>query len=139
LDTISWELFYKEKSDLFNLRIIGLFVYCHNVETETDFNRRIISDFRARQTRLIRYGKEFSQYRVWNSTNDKVEKITFIRINESDYIITLEKLEEQEIILSLFNESENPSSNNEMIKISIPLINSIEINMNHSLYLSITA
>jgi hypothetical protein len=35
----------------------------------------------------------------------------------------LEELEEQEMILSLFNESENPSSNNKMIEISIPLIN----------------
>jgi hypothetical protein len=38
-------------------------------------------------------------------------------------VIILEKLEKQKIILSLFNESEDPSSNNEMIEISIPLIN----------------
>jgi hypothetical protein len=38
-------------------------------------------------------------------------------------MIILEKLEEQEIILSLFNESEGPSSNNEMIEISISPIN----------------
>jgi hypothetical protein len=35
----------------------------------------------------------------------------------------LEELEEQEMILSLFNESEDPSSNNEIIEISIPPIN----------------
>jgi hypothetical protein len=37
-------------------------------------------------------------------------------------VIILEELEKQEIILSLFNESEDPSSNNEMIEISIPPI-----------------
>jgi hypothetical protein len=78
----------------FNFRIIGLFVYYYNVETETGLNRRIKSDSRDRQIRLIRYGKESSQYRVWNSINDKVEEVTFIRINESDYVIILEELEE---------------------------------------------
>jgi hypothetical protein len=34
-------------------------------------------------------------------------------------VITLEELGEQEVILSLFNESEDPSSNNEIIEISI--------------------
>jgi hypothetical protein len=38
-------------------------------------------------------------------------------------MITLEELEEQEMILSLFNESEDSLSNNKMIKISISLIN----------------
>jgi hypothetical protein len=38
-------------------------------------------------------------------------------------MITLEKLGEQEMISSLFNESEDPSSNNEIIEISIPSIN----------------
>jgi hypothetical protein len=38
-------------------------------------------------------------------------------------MIILEKLEEQEIILFLFNESENPSSNNKMIEVSISPIN----------------
>jgi hypothetical protein len=57
LDTTSWESLYKEKSDFSNLRIIGLFVYYHNVETETDSNRRIKSDPRARQIKLIGYGK----------------------------------------------------------------------------------
>jgi hypothetical protein len=37
-------------------------------------------------------------------------------------VITLEKLGEQEMILSLFNESEDSLFNNEMIEISIPLI-----------------
>jgi hypothetical protein len=64
LDTILWESLYKEKSDFFNLRIIELFVYCHNIETETDLNRRIKSDLKARQTKLIGYGKGSSQYRV---------------------------------------------------------------------------
>jgi hypothetical protein len=123
LDTTPWELFYRKKSDFSNLRIISSLVYYHDIETETDFNRRIISDFRARQTRLIRYGKEFSQYRVWNSTNDKVEKIMFTRIDESDYMVILKELGEQEIILFLFNESEDSSSNNKIIEISIFLIN----------------
>jgi hypothetical protein len=48
LDTTSWELFYKEKSDLLNFPIIGLFVYYYNVEIEPDFNRRIKSDSRIR-------------------------------------------------------------------------------------------
>jgi hypothetical protein len=38
-------------------------------------------------------------------------------------MVTLEELEEQEMILSLFNESEDPSSNNKIIEISIPPIN----------------
>jgi hypothetical protein len=38
-------------------------------------------------------------------------------------MIILKELEEQEVILSLFNESEDSSSNNKMIEISIPLIN----------------
>jgi hypothetical protein len=37
-------------------------------------------------------------------------------------VITLEELEEQKVILSLFNESEDSSSNNEIIEISISLI-----------------
>jgi hypothetical protein len=47
----------------------------------------------------------------------------FIRINESDYMIILEKLGEQEMILFFFNESKDLLSNNKMIKISIPSIN----------------
>jgi hypothetical protein len=123
LNTTAWESLYKEKSDLFNLRIIESLVYYHNIETETDPNRRIKSDSRTRQTRLIGYSKRSSQYRIWNPINNKVEEITFIRINESDYIITLEKLEEQEMISSLFNELKDSSSNNKIIKISIPSIN----------------
>jgi hypothetical protein len=53
LDTTPWESLYEEKSDFSNFRIIGLFVYCHNVETEIDFNRRIKLDFRIRQIKLI--------------------------------------------------------------------------------------
>jgi hypothetical protein len=121
LNTISWESLYKEKSDFSNLRIIGSLVYYYNVETETGFNRRIKSDSKNRQTKLIRYDKKFSQYRIWNSINDKVEEITFTRINESDYII-IKKLEEQKMILSLFNESKDSSSNNKIIEISIPPI-----------------
>jgi hypothetical protein len=123
LDTTSWESFYGEKSDFSNLRIIRLLVYYYNVEIETGLNRRIKSDPKDRQTRLIRYGKESSQYRIWNSINDKIEEITVIRIDESDYMVILKELEEQKIILSLFNESEDLSSNNEMIEISIPSIN----------------
>jgi hypothetical protein len=122
LDTTPWESFYREKSNFSNLRIIGSLVYYYNVETETGPNRRIKLDSKTRQTRLIRYIKGSSQYRIWNSINNKVEEITFIRINESDYIIILEELEKQEMISSLFNESEDRSSNNEMVEISIPLI-----------------
>jgi hypothetical protein len=93
LDTTSWKSLHKKKSDLFNLRIIGSFVYYYNIEIEIGSNRRIKSDSRNRQTRLIRYNKRSNQYKIWNSTNNKVEKITFTRINESDYIITLKKLE----------------------------------------------
>jgi hypothetical protein len=123
LDTTPWESLYKEKSNLCNLRIIRSLVYYYNIETETGPNRRIKSDPKNRQTRLIGYGKRSSQYRVWNSTNNKVEEITFTRINESNYMVTLKELEEQKIISSLFNESEDPSSNNEMIEVSIPPIN----------------
>jgi hypothetical protein len=123
LNTIPWKSFYKEKSNLSNFRIIKLFVDYHNIETETGPNRRIKSDPKNRQTKLIGYGKESSQYRIWNPINNKIEEITFIRINESDYMITLEELREQKIISSLFNESEDPSSNNKMIEISIPSIN----------------
>jgi hypothetical protein len=84
----------EKKSDFSNLRIIGSLVYYYNVEIETDPNRRIKSNSRNRQIRLIRYSKGFSQYRVWNPINDKIEEITFTRINESDYMVTLEELEE---------------------------------------------
>jgi hypothetical protein len=57
LDTIPWELFYKEKSDFFNFRIIESLVYYYNIETETGFNRRTKSDSRNRQIKLIRYNK----------------------------------------------------------------------------------
>jgi hypothetical protein len=94
LNTIPWESLHKEKSDFSNFRIIGSFVYYYNIETKTGFNRRIKSDPKARQIRLIGYGKGFSQYKVWNPTNDKVEEVTFIRIDESDYVVTLEELGE---------------------------------------------
>jgi hypothetical protein len=94
LDTIPWESLYRKKSDLSNFRIIGLLVYYHNVETETGSNRRTRSDPRIRQTRLIKYNKGSNQYRIWNPTNNKIEEITFTRINESDYMIILEELEE---------------------------------------------
>jgi hypothetical protein len=38
-------------------------------------------------------------------------------------MVTLKELEEQKITLSLFNESEDPSFNNEIVEISIPPIN----------------
>jgi hypothetical protein len=123
LDTTPWESLYKEKSNLSNLRIIKSLVYYYNVETETGLNRRTKSDPKNRQTKLIKYNKKSNQYRIWNPINNKIEKITFTRINESNYIIILEKLEEQEVTSSLLNESEDPSSNNEMIKISISPIN----------------
>jgi hypothetical protein len=94
LNTISWKSLHEEKPDLFNLRIIGSLVYCYNIEIETDPNRRTKSDPKNRQTKLIRYSKRSSQYRIWNPTNNKVEEITFTRINESDYIVILEKLGE---------------------------------------------
>jgi hypothetical protein len=81
--------FYKEKSDFSNLRIIESLVYSHNIEIETGFNRRIKSDSRTSQIRLIEYSKGSSQYRIWNSAKNKIEKVTFIRINESEYIIML--------------------------------------------------
>jgi hypothetical protein len=93
LDTTSWESLYREKSNLFNFRIIGSLVYCYNIETETGSNRRIKSDPRGRQIRLIGYDKGSSQYRIWNPINDKVEEVTFTRIDESDYMIILKKLE----------------------------------------------
>jgi hypothetical protein len=123
LDTTPWKSFYKEKPNFSNLRIIRLFVYYHNIEIETGSNRRTKSNSRTRQTRLIKYNKKFSQYKIWNPINDKIEKITFTRIDESDYIVTLEELEEQKMISSLFNESKDLSSNNEIRKISIPPIN----------------
>jgi hypothetical protein len=64
LNTTSWESFYKEKSDFSNFRIIELFVYCYNIEIETGLNRRIKSDPRDRQIKLIGYGKGSSQYRI---------------------------------------------------------------------------
>jgi hypothetical protein len=64
LDTISWELLYEKKSDFFNFRIIELFVYYYNIETETDPNRRTKSDSKIRQTKLIEYGKRSNQYRI---------------------------------------------------------------------------
>jgi hypothetical protein len=95
LNTMPWESFYKEKSDLSNFRIIGSLVYCHNIETETGPNRRTKSDSRARQIKLIGYSKRSSQYRIWNPVNNKIENITFTRINESNYTVILKKLEKE--------------------------------------------
>jgi hypothetical protein len=64
LNTTPWESLYGKKSDLSNLRIIRLFIYCHNIEIEISFNRRTKSDPRARQTKLIGHGKKFNQYRI---------------------------------------------------------------------------
>jgi hypothetical protein len=64
LNTTSWKSFHEEKSDFSNFRIIRLLVYCYNIETETDPNRRTKSDPRNRQTKLIRYSKRSSQYRI---------------------------------------------------------------------------
>jgi hypothetical protein len=64
LNTILWKSFHKKKSDLSNLRIIKLFVYYYNIETETGPNRRIKSDLRTRQIKLIGYSKKSSQYRI---------------------------------------------------------------------------
>jgi hypothetical protein len=64
LNTTSWKSLYREKSDLSNFRIIGSLVYCHNIEIETNSNRRTKSDPRTRQTKLIRYSKRSSQYRI---------------------------------------------------------------------------
>jgi hypothetical protein len=64
LDTTPWKSLYGEKSNLSNFRIIKSLIYCRNIEIEIDFNRRTKSDPRIRQTRLIEYGKEFSQYRI---------------------------------------------------------------------------
>jgi hypothetical protein len=60
LDTISWESLYKKKFDFSNFRIIKSFVYCYDIEIKIDSNRRIKSDSKARQIRLIGYGKGFS-------------------------------------------------------------------------------
>jgi hypothetical protein len=57
LNTTSWESLHEEKPNFSNFRIIESFVYCHNIEIETDFNRRIKSDPRTRQIKLIGYGK----------------------------------------------------------------------------------
>jgi hypothetical protein len=132
-DTILWKSLYKKKSDLFNLRIIRSFVYYHNIETEINLNRQTKLDPRTRQTRLIRYGKRSNQYRIWNSTNNKIEEISFIRINESDYMIILKKLKKQKMTLSLLNESKDPSSNNKIIEISI-----LPINFNKDKYKSLS-
>jgi hypothetical protein len=64
LNTNPWESLYEEKSDLSNFRIIESLVYYYNIEIETNPNRRIKSDPRDRQTKLIRYGKRSSQYRI---------------------------------------------------------------------------
>jgi hypothetical protein len=60
LNITPWESLYGEKSDFSNLRIIKLLVYHHNIETETDPNRRIKSEPKIRLTRLIGYNKRFS-------------------------------------------------------------------------------
>jgi hypothetical protein len=57
LDTTSWKSLHEKKSDLSNFRIIKSLIYYYNVETETDPNRRIKSDPRNRQTKLIGYDK----------------------------------------------------------------------------------
>jgi hypothetical protein len=57
LDTTPWKSLHEKKSDFSNFRIIKSLVYCYNVETEIGFNRRIKSDPKIRQIRLIKYSK----------------------------------------------------------------------------------
>jgi hypothetical protein len=64
LDITPRESLFREKSDFFNLRIIKSLVYYYNIETETSLNRRIKSDSKARQIKLIKYSKGSSQYRI---------------------------------------------------------------------------
>jgi hypothetical protein len=52
-----YEYFYKEKPDVSYLRIIGLVVYYHEVESEIGPNRKIKLELRVRKCRFIRYGK----------------------------------------------------------------------------------
>ena len=53
-----YEYLYKRKSDVSYLRIIGLTVYYHEVESELRLNRRMKLELRVRKCRLIKYGKE---------------------------------------------------------------------------------
>ena len=59
-----YEYLYKKKPDVSHLKIIGLTIYCHEVESESKLNRRMKLELRARKCRLIRYGKGTTQLRV---------------------------------------------------------------------------
>jgi hypothetical protein len=52
-----YECLYKKKPDVSHLRIIGSAVYCHEVESEIELNRRMKLEPRARKCRFIKYGK----------------------------------------------------------------------------------
>jgi hypothetical protein len=80
LDTTFWESLHGEKSDLSNLRIIKSLVYYYNIETETGPNRRIKSDSKVRQIKLIEYSKE--------SVNTKYETLLMIK-SEKLYLFAL--------------------------------------------------
>jgi hypothetical protein len=52
-----YKCLYKKKSDVFYLRIIGLAIYCHEVERELGLNRKMKFKLRTRKCQLIKYGK----------------------------------------------------------------------------------
>jgi hypothetical protein len=59
-----YKCFYKKKFDVSHLRIIGLTIYYHKVESELGLNRKIKLEPRTHKCRLIKYEKRTTQFRV---------------------------------------------------------------------------
>jgi hypothetical protein len=69
------------------LKIINSAIYVYNAENQTDPNRRKKFDPKTRKIRFINYEKKANQYKIWNFNTNRVEKVTFVLIDEKDIII----------------------------------------------------
>jgi hypothetical protein len=79
-----YQTLWDSKSDLQYLKIIDSAVYAYNTENQTDPDRKKKFDPKIKKTRFINYGKGINQYRIWNPNINRIEKITFVSIDEKD-------------------------------------------------------
>jgi hypothetical protein len=89
-DKTPYEAYWGEKPNIEHLRAIGSIVYARNVEIQLEDPRKKL-DPKARKVRLIGYRKGSDQYKVWNPITNKVEEVTFVRIDENDTQMSAEE------------------------------------------------
>jgi hypothetical protein len=79
-----YETLWKRKPDLSYLRIIGSMMYAYNTQLIAEIERRRKLNPRVRKGRLVGYGKNIHQYRMWNPAINNVEEVALCRIDETD-------------------------------------------------------